>query len=64
MLPAGKSIREAWSEEPEDWKRSLIAGLIEKVIVSPGITKPFYDVDGVVARFDPSLVLIEWRDFK
>lgn len=64
MLPANKSIREAWDEEPEDWKRELIAGLIERVVVSPGITKPFYEVDGKVMRFDPTLVTIEWRDFK
>ncbi|MBN6191396.1 hypothetical protein JQN58_31480 [Aneurinibacillus sp. BA2021] len=63
MLPADKSIREAWSTEPEDWKRDLLFGLIERVVVSPGITKPFYDVDGVNARFDPTLVSIEWRDF-
>lgn len=64
MLPVDKSAESAWKDESEDWKRSLVSGLIEKVVVNPGTTKPFYSIDGVIARFDPTLVQIEWRSFK
>lgn len=63
MLPTDKSAPEAWSSESDDWKRSLVSGLIERVVVNPGITKPFYNADGKMMRFDPSLVQIEWRSF-
>lgn len=63
MLPEGKSVREAWDEEPEDWRRTLIATLIERIVVDPGITKPYYELlNGTVARFDPTLVTVEWRN--
>lgn len=64
ILPADKTAAEAWRDETDSWKRTLTSGLIERVVVRPGTTKPFYDIDGVVARFDPSLVEIEWRSFK
>lgn len=62
MLPKGKAIAEAWNDEDDDWRRSLVSGLIERIVVSPGITKPYYQMDGKMARFDPSLVTIEYRD--
>lgn len=64
MLPTDKPAKEAWRDESDDWRRTLVSGLIERVVVHPGNTKPFYDVDGVTMRFDPTLVTIEWRDFK
>ena len=64
MLPTNEPADRAWSEGSDDWRRSLVTGLIEKVIVKPGITKPFYEVDGKVMRFDPTLVEIEWRRFQ
>lgn len=63
MLPANRSFIDSWHEEDEDWRRSLLSGLIERVVVHAGITKPYYDVDGKMARFDPSLIEIEWRSF-
>jgi len=64
MLPAGRSIVEAWNEESDDWKRNLIRGLIERIIVKPSVLKPFYQMpDGRVARFDPTAIVIEWRSF-
>lgn len=63
MLPSDRSATAAWSEAGDDWKRALIDGLIERVVVQPGRTKPFYLADGVLMRFDPSLVTIEWRSF-
>lgn len=63
MLPSERSVRDAWSEEPDDWKANLIASLVERINVNPGITKPFYEVDGKFMRFDPTLIEIEWRTF-
>jgi len=64
MLPTNKTAAEAWRDEDDDWRRALTSGLIERVVVNPGTTKPFYNLDGgKVARFDPTLVLIEWRSF-
>lgn len=64
MLPTDKSATEAWNEGSADWKHSLASGLIERIVVYPGTTKPFYEVDGKIMRFDPSLVVIEYRSFK
>jgi DNA invertase Pin-like site-specific DNA recombinase len=63
MLPADKSAREAWMEGSDDWRRGLVRGLIERINVKPGTTKPFYEADGKLMRFDPTLVEIEWRNF-
>ena len=63
ILPNGNP-EESWNEGSDDWKRSLVTGLIERIIVQPGNTKPFYNLDGKTVRFDPSLVIIEWRDFQ
>lgn len=64
MIPSGQSVEDAWASEGDEWKRALVAGLIERVVVKPGITKPYYNVDGVMARFDPTLIEIEWRSFQ
>lgn len=63
MLPSDKSVEAAWAEGSDEWRRSLVSGLIERVVVNPGTTKPFYYIDGKMARFDPTLVQIEWRSF-
>lgn len=65
MLPVGKTVEEAWAEEPEDWKRALASSLIERVIVLPSVKKPFYPLpDGSIARFDPTALVIVWRSFQ
>jgi hypothetical protein len=60
-LKAGETVKDAWLSNDDGWKRSLIGLLIDKIVVKPGLSKPFYDVDGVRARFDPELIDIEWR---
>lgn len=60
LVPAGQTVREAWEANPDSWRRELVDLLIKKIVVRPGKTKPFYDVDGVKMRFDPTLIDIEW----
>lgn len=62
-LEPGQTIAEAWAKNPNGWKRKLIARVIDRVDVHPGSTKPFFLLpDGSVARFDPSLIEIRWRE--
>lgn len=59
-IPVGKTLRTAWDEADDDWRRQLLGLVIKKVTVNPGLTKPFYMVNGVKMRFDASLIDIEW----
>lgn len=62
LVSAGQTVRQAWDESnSDDWKRALMSLLIKRIDVKVGKTKPFYQMpDGSVARFDPSLIEIEW----
>lgn len=60
-LKAGQTVKGAWMSNSDGWRRELIGMLVEKIVVSPGRTKPFYDVDGIRMRFDPELVSVGWR---
>ena len=63
-LPPGTSIREAWEEHDDHWRRSLINMLIEKVVVHPGRSgrKTWTDPNsGDSWRFDHDLITIVWR---
>jgi hypothetical protein len=63
-LPPGSSIREAWEEHDDHWRRSLINMLIEKVVVHPGRSgrKTWTDPNsGDSWRFDHDLITIVWR---
>ena len=64
IIPSETPIDQAWEEESDDWKRALAESLIERIVVAKGNTKPYYSIDGAMARFDPSLVVIEWRSFQ
>jgi len=55
-VPLEKTLREAWDEATDDWRRDLLSLLIKRIVVHPGITKPYYKQ----WRFDPMLVDIEW----
>lgn len=59
-LNSGESIRDAWKSRPDGWKLELASLLIKQVTIKPGVTKPFYMADGVLKRFDPELVEIDW----
>jgi hypothetical protein len=45
----------------ESWDNLLVKLLVNSITVLPGITKPFYAVDGKRYRFDPSLIQINWK---
>ena len=60
-LKAGQTVREAWTENSDGWKRQLIGLLIDRIELKPGTSKPFYYVDDVRYRFDPDLVSVIWR---
>lgn len=63
LIPVGEPVRQAWERsESDNWRRTLLGMVIERVIVMPGITKPFFELrDGRRVRFDPSLIKIAWR---
>lgn len=60
-MTAGKTVRATWDEQTDGWRRQLLAMLIERVVVMPGSSKPFYRVEDKTYRFDPSLIDIDWR---
>lgn len=64
LIPLGQTLREAWDATKSlSWKQEVLSLVIERIVVHPGTTKPFYT--GTVYegtwRFDPSLVEIKWR---
>jgi site-specific DNA recombinase len=61
LLGASESIRERWIAEDNAWRRQVIGLLLKRVVVHPGITKPYYIADGVRYRFDPELIDVQWR---
>jgi DNA invertase Pin-like site-specific DNA recombinase len=63
LIPVGDSVRAAWDNSGSDtWRRTLLAMLIDKIVVNPGSTKPFYVTrDGQRHRFDPQWIDIQWK---
>lgn len=59
-LRAGETVKEAWMTRDDEWRREVVETLIRKITVNVGKTKPFYDADGKLMRFDPSLINIDW----
>lgn len=59
-LDAGQTVRQAWLDNSDEWRRSLLSLLIKRIDVHVGKTKPFYMADGTRYRFDPSLIGIMW----
>lgn len=59
-LQPNQTVKDAWLANGDEWKRSLISLLIKSITVNVGKTKPYYDIDGVRARFDPALIEISW----
>lgn len=49
----GAKLRAAWDGQTPEWRREIVATVIDRVQVSPGRRGP--------NRFDPSRVSIEWR---
>jgi len=49
----GDQLREAWDGEPLDWRRAILATVIDRITIGPAIRG--------INRFDSSRVAIEWR---
>jgi site-specific DNA recombinase len=62
-IPAGTSVREAWDGADTDWRRALIALVVERVTILPG--RPgehtWRAPDGKRYYFQPEHVRIVWR---
>jgi DNA invertase Pin-like site-specific DNA recombinase len=59
LVPMGQPIREAFEKsESDEYKRGILGLVIAKIIVKPGLTKPFYKNLG---RFDRDLIDFVWR---
>ena len=58
ILPVGRTLREAWESSGSDsWRRELLALLIDKITVKPGVSKPYWRQ----WRFDPELIDVAWK---
>jgi site-specific DNA recombinase len=57
-IPVGQSLREAWAGASLEWRRQLVALVVEKVILHPSSTRPPLWREW---NFDPSKVEIRWR---
>jgi len=56
-IPAGQTVREAWQNGSNEWRRSLIELLVKRIVVNAGYArKPRYK--GFV--FDPDAIVVEW----
>ena len=60
-LEPGETVRQAWMDRPDGWRRALVEMLINEITISKGLRKPFYDVDGRRTRFDKDRVTISWK---
>jgi site-specific DNA recombinase len=50
-VSSGAVARTAWAERDQDWRRELLAALIERIEIAPS----------TVYRFDPERLTISWR---
>jgi site-specific DNA recombinase len=58
IVPVGQSLRQVWeSSDSDSWRRELLGLVIDRIIIKPGVSKPFYHQ----WRFDPALVEVEWK---
>jgi len=53
FVGSGKTLRAAWAEGSLDWRRSVVAALLESIVIQPG--KPGR------RPFDPGRVRPVWR---
>ncbi len=62
LLTVRESLRQEWEANADTgWRGALIDMVVERIDVSPCISKPFINVDGVAMRFDKDRVMITWR---
>jgi site-specific DNA recombinase len=69
-LPVGQSFREAWAGASLEWRRQLVALVVDKVILHPSGTKPplwpaagseLAERSGQQWHFDPAAVEVRWK---
>jgi site-specific DNA recombinase len=60
-LQAGQSVREAWDENSNGWRRQLIGMLVEKIIVMPSKKHPRYKIGDKTYYFDVDATDVVWR---
>jgi site-specific DNA recombinase len=60
-LNAGETVRDAWIDRPDGWRRALLDPLIREIIVSKSSRKPFYLIDGKRTRFDKHRIAIAYK---
>ena len=69
-VPVGRSLREAWAAADLDWRRQLLALVVERVVLHPTGPggRPWPEPGSELAeriegrwRFDPAAVEIRWR---
>lgn len=53
IVGAGEAIRAEWQSRPLDWRRAVIAAVIDHVDVMPAVPGR--------NRFDPGLIVVHWR---
>lgn len=58
-MPVGQTLREAWEAGTLDWRRELLALVIEKVVIQPQAQG--YQKTWNSWRFDPDCVQVKWR---
>lgn len=49
----GSDLRDAWAYEPIDWRRAVLAAVVDRIIIGPAVRGR--------NAFDPARVSIEWR---
>lgn len=61
-ITAGQSIADAWDDNPDGFRRTLIDRVFKRIEIKQSRAKPKFILrDGSVARFDKERVVIEYR---
>jgi len=58
-IPLSQTLREAWDSASPSWRRSLLALVIQRIVVHRGATKRVFYKKW---RFDSDLIEIQWAD--
>lgn len=57
-VPVGHTLRQYWdTSDSQEWRRSLMALLVKRIVVKPGLGRPRYKE----WKFDTSLIEIDWQ---
>lgn len=62
-LDPGLTLRDAWERNPQSWRRALLELAIKRIVINKTRKATgWYDAGDKKYRFNPSSVIIEWRD--